>query len=78
MISRPTNSASSYSSWQSSDHDNVVALDATSVEDLKASGMWQVLTPDDCIDLARRTGLVPPPAASGIARRPGTGFKARQ
>jgi len=50
--------ASSYSSWQSSDHDNVVALDATSVEDLKASGMWQVLTPDECIDLARRTGSV--------------------
>ena len=50
--------ASSYSSWQSGDHDNVVALDATSVDDLKASAMWQVLTPDECIDLGRRVGSV--------------------
>lgn len=51
--------ATSYHSWQSGAHDNAVALAATSVDDLKASGMWQVLTPDECVALGRRTGAVP-------------------
>ncbi len=50
--------ATSYNSWQSGTHDNAVALDAGSVDDLKASGMWQVLTPDECVELAGRTGAV--------------------
>lgn len=50
--------ATSYNSWQSGTHDNAVALDAASVDDLKASGMWEVLTPDQCVELAQRTGAV--------------------
>jgi alkanesulfonate monooxygenase SsuD/methylene tetrahydromethanopterin reductase-like flavin-dependent oxidoreductase (luciferase family) len=51
--------AASYSTWQTGDHDNVVDLGAvSSVDDLKASGMWQVLTPDECVELAQRTGSV--------------------
>jgi alkanesulfonate monooxygenase SsuD/methylene tetrahydromethanopterin reductase-like flavin-dependent oxidoreductase (luciferase family) len=50
--------ATTYSSWQSGGHDNAVALDATSVDDLKASGMWAVVTPDECVELARRNGSV--------------------
>lgn len=50
--------AQSYSTWQTGDHDNAVALSVQSVDDLKASGMWKVLTPDECVALARRTGFV--------------------
>jgi alkanesulfonate monooxygenase SsuD/methylene tetrahydromethanopterin reductase-like flavin-dependent oxidoreductase (luciferase family) len=50
--------ATSYSSWQHGAHDNPVALAATSIEDLKASGMWKVVTPDECVELARTNGAV--------------------
>jgi alkanesulfonate monooxygenase SsuD/methylene tetrahydromethanopterin reductase-like flavin-dependent oxidoreductase (luciferase family) len=50
--------AQSYHSWQTGDHDNVVDVGADTVEGLKASGMWQVLTPDECVELARRSGFV--------------------
>jgi alkanesulfonate monooxygenase SsuD/methylene tetrahydromethanopterin reductase-like flavin-dependent oxidoreductase (luciferase family) len=50
--------AQSYHSWQTGDHDNVVDVGAETVEGLKASGMWQVLTPDECVALARRSGFV--------------------
>ncbi len=60
--------ATSYSSWQSGAHDNAVALDAGSVDDLKASGMWQVVTPDECVELARRNGSVAlHPLMGGVA-----------
>lgn len=48
----------SYSSWQTGDHDNVAASSATTADELKASGMWQVLTPDECVELARHNGAV--------------------
>lgn len=50
--------AQSYKTWQTGDHDNVVAVGGHSVDDLKASGMWQVLTPDECVALAHRTGAI--------------------
>lgn len=50
--------ATTYNSWQSGTHDNAVALAATTVEQLQASGMWQVVTPDECVELAQRTGSV--------------------
>ena len=48
----------SYNSWQTGDHDNVAASSATNADELKASGMWKVVTPDECIDLARASGSV--------------------
>jgi alkanesulfonate monooxygenase SsuD/methylene tetrahydromethanopterin reductase-like flavin-dependent oxidoreductase (luciferase family) len=48
----------SYNAWQTGDHDNVAASSATSAEDLAASGMWQVVTPDECVDLVHRFGTV--------------------
>ena len=48
----------SYNSWQTGDHDNVAASSATTAEDLAASGMWQVVTPDECVDLVHRYGTV--------------------
>ena len=49
--------ATSYSTFQTGDHDNVVDMAGRStVEELRASGMWQVLTPDECLALVERTG----------------------
>lgn len=48
----------SYNSWQTEDHDNVAASSATTADELKASGMWQVLTPDECVELVRQNGAV--------------------
>jgi hypothetical protein len=51
--------ATSYSTWQTGDHDNVAHAADTTAEGLRASGMWQVVTPDECVELARRFGSVP-------------------
>ncbi len=50
--------ATSYNSWQTGDHDNVAASSATTAEELRHSGMWRVVTPDQCVDLARTFGSV--------------------
>ena len=50
--------AQSYASWQTGDHDNPIALDATTADDLLASGMWKVVTPDECVVLAQQHGSV--------------------
>lgn len=51
--------ASTYHAWQAGQQDNnAVAVDATTVDDLKASGMWAVVTPDECVELARQHGVV--------------------
>jgi hypothetical protein len=51
--------ASSYRAWQrGARHDNAVSVDASTVDDLRASGMWEIVTPDDCVALARRNGSV--------------------
>lgn len=49
----------SYASWQTGDHDNPHALEVTNTDDLLASDAWQVVTPDQCVDLVRRFGAVP-------------------
>ena len=41
--------AGSYATWQTGDHDNPIAMEAgVTVDSLRASGMWQVVTPDEC------------------------------
>jgi len=50
--------AVSYNEWQTGDHDNPIAIEAVTVEDLKASGMWEIVTPDQCADMVRRLGFV--------------------
>ncbi|MBV9953201.1 MAG: LLM class flavin-dependent oxidoreductase [Acidimicrobiia bacterium] len=47
-----------YNAWQTGDHDNVAASSATTAEQLRASGMWKVVTPDECVELAQRDGTV--------------------
>ena len=50
--------ASTYSSWQTDDHDNPVALKNTTADGLLASGMWKVVTPEECLELGRAHGSV--------------------
>jgi len=50
--------AVSYREWQTGDHDNPIAVEAVTVDDLRASGLWEVLTPDQCVELAQRVGFV--------------------
>jgi hypothetical protein len=50
--------AQSYAGWQTGDHNNAVAVDAQSIDDLKASGMWEVVTPDECAAILVRAGSV--------------------
>ena len=50
--------AVSYHEWQTGDHDNPIAVEAVTVDDLRASGMWEVLTPDECVEMAGRIGFV--------------------
>lgn len=47
-----------YNAWQTGDHNNVAATAATTAEQLRASGMWQIVTPDQCVDLVRQHGTV--------------------
>ena len=48
----------SYNQWQTGDHDNVAASNATTAGELRASGLWQVVTPDECVALVERFGSV--------------------
>jgi alkanesulfonate monooxygenase SsuD/methylene tetrahydromethanopterin reductase-like flavin-dependent oxidoreductase (luciferase family) len=50
--------AKSYASWQTGDHDNPIAVEGATMADLEATGMWKVVTPDECAQLARRFGSV--------------------
>lgn len=48
----------SYASWQTGDHDNVASSNATTADELRASGMWMIVTPDECVELARELGTI--------------------
>jgi alkanesulfonate monooxygenase SsuD/methylene tetrahydromethanopterin reductase-like flavin-dependent oxidoreductase (luciferase family) len=50
--------ATTYATWQTGDHDNVVALDNTTADGLLTSGLWKVVTPDECVELGRTYGSV--------------------
>ncbi len=50
--------ASTYSSWQTPDIKSAVHSHASSVDDLRAEGIYQVLTPDECVARAAQTGAI--------------------
>jgi len=51
--------AGSYVTWQTGDHDNPIAMDSeVTVESLRKSGLWQVVTPEECVELGRTYGSV--------------------
>lgn len=48
--------AVTYKSWQTPDIRSSVSSSATTVDELRAEGVYQVLTPDACVALARELG----------------------
>jgi alkanesulfonate monooxygenase SsuD/methylene tetrahydromethanopterin reductase-like flavin-dependent oxidoreductase (luciferase family) len=50
--------AATYASWQTPDIRSAVHSHATTVDDLRAEGIYQVLTPDECAARAKETGAV--------------------
>ena len=50
--------AQTYAAWQPAGQRSAMHVDATSVADVKRSGAYVVLTPDETVALAERTGRV--------------------
>ncbi len=48
--------ATTYASWQSKGQRSTVRVDAKTPEQLKASGGYLVVTPDQCVEVAKRDG----------------------
>jgi alkanesulfonate monooxygenase SsuD/methylene tetrahydromethanopterin reductase-like flavin-dependent oxidoreductase (luciferase family) len=48
--------AMTYNSWQTDDIRSHVKSGATTVEELRAEGVYQILTPDECVALAGELG----------------------
>ena len=52
------NEASTYSSWQPEGQTSAVHSHATSVDELRAEGIYEVVTPDQCVELAKERGAI--------------------
>jgi len=50
--------AGTYSSWQTPDIRSAVHSHAASTDDLRAEGIYQVLTPEECVARATQTGAI--------------------
>jgi len=50
--------ATTYASWQPTGQRSSVAVAAATPEKLRASEAYQIVTPDQCVDLARRDGVL--------------------
>jgi alkanesulfonate monooxygenase SsuD/methylene tetrahydromethanopterin reductase-like flavin-dependent oxidoreductase (luciferase family) len=50
--------AQSYDAWQTPDQRSQVHVHATTVDELRRSGVYRVVTPDECVALAKETGQV--------------------
>lgn len=50
--------AQTYHAWQTPDQRSQVHVDAVNLDDLKRSGVYRVVTPDECVALAREFGRV--------------------
>ncbi|GIW40012.1 MAG: hypothetical protein KatS3mg076_0589 [Candidatus Binatia bacterium] len=50
--------ARSYADWQTPDQRSSVYVDAKSVEDVQRSGVYRILRPEECVELARETDHV--------------------
>ncbi len=59
--------ATTYASWQPRGQRSTVRVDATTPEGLKASGAYRVVTPDECVDIIRRSrGVALHPLMGGM------------
>lgn len=52
--------ARTYASWQSKDIRSAVRSAADTVEELRAEGVYRIVTPDECVDLAAESLVVHP------------------
>lgn len=59
--------AQTYKSWQVDGQRSGVATDAVTAAELEASGVYRVVTPDDCVTLAQEGSLVFHPLMGGLA-----------
>lgn len=60
--------AQTYASWQTPDQRSQVHVAGQTIDDVRKSGVYQVLTPDECVALARETGrLVLHPLMGGMS-----------
>jgi alkanesulfonate monooxygenase SsuD/methylene tetrahydromethanopterin reductase-like flavin-dependent oxidoreductase (luciferase family) len=50
--------ARTYASWQTGNQRSQVETHAETIEELKASGVYAVVTPDECVELAKQHGTV--------------------
>jgi alkanesulfonate monooxygenase SsuD/methylene tetrahydromethanopterin reductase-like flavin-dependent oxidoreductase (luciferase family) len=50
--------AQTYAAWQTPDQRSQMHVEAQTIDDMKRSDAYTVLTPDDCVALAERTGRV--------------------
>lgn len=57
--------AMTYASWQTPDIRSAAKAEGTTIEELRAEGVYQIVTPDECVELARRMG-----PAGGITHKP--------
>jgi alkanesulfonate monooxygenase SsuD/methylene tetrahydromethanopterin reductase-like flavin-dependent oxidoreductase (luciferase family) len=64
--------AQTYASWQTPDQRSQVYVQAQTADDVKRSGVYRVLTPDQCVDLAKETGrLILHPLMGGMSPKLG-------
>ncbi len=50
--------AQTYAAWQTPDQRSSMHVEATTIEDVRRSGAYRVVTPDECVALAQETGRV--------------------
>ncbi|MGH7789732.1 MAG: LLM class flavin-dependent oxidoreductase [Candidatus Binatia bacterium] len=50
--------AATYAAWQTPDQRSAMHVEATTLDQMKRSGVYAVMTPDDCVKLAEETGRV--------------------
>ena len=50
--------AATYAAWQTPDQRSSMHVEAQTLDEMKRSGVYVVLTPDDCVKLAQDTGRV--------------------
>jgi alkanesulfonate monooxygenase SsuD/methylene tetrahydromethanopterin reductase-like flavin-dependent oxidoreductase (luciferase family) len=50
--------AQTYASWQTPDQRSSVYVDAKAIDNVRNSGVYRVVTPDECVALAQETGRV--------------------
>lgn len=61
-----------YESWQRTDHKSSWRTSATTIDDLRASPNYAIVTPEECVELARRNGVaILHPLVAGIDPRIG-------